>query len=133
VKAVTPIELADWLMGRGRHYIQTSDVAELLGIETDVVSDSLQRAREAGKVISVTKGGWVPRTTSGSSLLRPFMVRRIKRRWCSRSLRRRVYGTARSVRAVSSSSTFQRGRSTLRTEERPDRSCDGVDVGRHGV
>ena len=47
-------------MGRGRHYIQTVEVAELLGIDTDVVSDSLQRAREAGKLISVTKGGWVP-------------------------------------------------------------------------
>jgi predicted transcriptional regulator of viral defense system len=57
---VAPSELADWLMGRGRHYIQTVEVAELLGIEADVVSDSLQRAREAGKVISVTKGGWVP-------------------------------------------------------------------------
>jgi predicted transcriptional regulator of viral defense system len=57
---VTPSELADWLMGRGRHYIQTAEVAELLGVDTDVVSDSLQRAREAGKVISVTKGGWVP-------------------------------------------------------------------------
>ena len=47
-------------MGRGRHYIQTAEVADLLGIDTDVVSDSLQRAREAGKLISVTKGGWVP-------------------------------------------------------------------------
>jgi predicted transcriptional regulator of viral defense system len=57
---VTPSELADWLMGRGRHYIKTVEVAELLGIDTEVVSDSLQRAREASKVISVTKGGWVP-------------------------------------------------------------------------
>ena len=47
-------------MGRGRHYIQTGEVAELLDIDTDVVSDSLQRAREAGKLVSVTKGGWVP-------------------------------------------------------------------------
>ncbi len=57
---VTPSELADWLMGRGRHYIQTAEVAELLGIAAEVVPDSLQRAREAGKLISVTKGGWVP-------------------------------------------------------------------------
>jgi predicted transcriptional regulator of viral defense system len=47
-------------MGRGRHYIQTGEVAELLAIDADVVSDSLQRAREAGKLVSVTKGGWVP-------------------------------------------------------------------------
>ncbi len=57
---ITPSQLADWLMARGRHYIQTAEVAELLGIDTDVVPDSLQRAREAGKLISVTKGGWVP-------------------------------------------------------------------------
>jgi predicted transcriptional regulator of viral defense system len=57
---VTPSELADWLMGHGRHYIQTAEVAELLGVDTATVSDSLQRAREAGKLISVTKGGWVP-------------------------------------------------------------------------
>lgn len=57
---VTPSELADWLMSRGRHYIQTAEVADLLGIDADIVSNSLQRAREAGKLISVTKGGWVP-------------------------------------------------------------------------
>jgi predicted transcriptional regulator of viral defense system len=57
---VSPSELADWLMGRGRHYIQTTEVAELLGVDVGVVSDSLQRPREAGKLISVTKGGWVP-------------------------------------------------------------------------
>lgn len=42
---VTPSELADWLMGRGRRYIQTVEVAELLAVDIDVVSDSLQRAR----------------------------------------------------------------------------------------
>ncbi len=47
-------------MSRGRHYIETAEVAALLGIGTDVVSNSLQRAREAGKLISVTKGAWVP-------------------------------------------------------------------------
>ena len=46
-------------MGRGRYYIKTGEVAELLAINIDVVSDSLQRAREAGKLVSVTKGGWV--------------------------------------------------------------------------
>jgi predicted transcriptional regulator of viral defense system len=53
-------ELADWLMSRGRSYVKTSEVAELLGVAPDAVSDSLQRAREAGKLISVTKGAWVP-------------------------------------------------------------------------
>ena len=57
---ITPSELADWLMSRGRHYIEVAEVAELLGIDTDMVSNSLQRAREADKLICVTKGGWVP-------------------------------------------------------------------------
>ncbi len=47
-------------MARGRHYIRTDEVADLLGVDPAVVSDSLQRPREAGKVVSVTKGGWVP-------------------------------------------------------------------------
>ena len=47
-------------MSRGRNYVETSEVAELLGVAPDAVSDSLQRAREAGKLISVTKGAWVP-------------------------------------------------------------------------
>lgn len=47
-------------MARGRHFIRTDEVAELLGVDPAVVSDSLQRPREAGKIVSVTKGGWVP-------------------------------------------------------------------------
>ena len=58
--AVTPSALADWLIARGRHFVTTDEVAELVGVEPRVVSVSLQRAREANKVVSVTKGGWVP-------------------------------------------------------------------------
>ena len=47
-------------MARGRHYIRTDEIADLLGVRAVAVSDSLQRPREAGKVVSVTKGGWVP-------------------------------------------------------------------------
>jgi predicted transcriptional regulator of viral defense system len=52
--------LADWLIARGRHFVTTDEVAELVGVEPNVVSVSLQRAREANKIVSVTKGGWVP-------------------------------------------------------------------------
>jgi predicted transcriptional regulator of viral defense system len=57
---VNPSALADWLIARGRHFITTDEVAELVGVEPSVVSVSLQRAREANKIVSVTKGGWVP-------------------------------------------------------------------------
>ena len=58
--AVAPSELADWLIGQGRHFVSTSEVAEILGIRPGSVSASLERSREAGKLVSVTKGGWVP-------------------------------------------------------------------------
>lgn len=57
---VSPSALADWLIARGRHFVTTEEVAELVGVEPNVVSISLQRAREANKIVSVTKGGWVP-------------------------------------------------------------------------
>ncbi|HEX7096456.1 MAG TPA: type IV toxin-antitoxin system AbiEi family antitoxin [Acidimicrobiales bacterium] len=57
---VSPSALADWLIARGRHFVTTEEVAELVGVEPNVVSVSLQRAREANKIVSVTKGGWVP-------------------------------------------------------------------------
>ncbi len=56
----TPSELGDWLIGQGRHFIATTEIAEILGIDAASVPASLERAREAGKMISVTKGGWVP-------------------------------------------------------------------------
>jgi predicted transcriptional regulator of viral defense system len=57
---LTPSALADWLMARGQHFITTDEVARLVGVEPAVVSVSLQRAREAHKMVSVTKGAWVP-------------------------------------------------------------------------
>jgi len=57
---VAPSELSDWLIGQGRHFISTGEVAEIYGISPTAVPASLERAREAGKLISVTKGGWVP-------------------------------------------------------------------------
>jgi predicted transcriptional regulator of viral defense system len=57
---VSPIELSDWLMARGKHFVSTEDVAALVGVEPAVVPISLQRPRDAHKIVSVTKGGWVP-------------------------------------------------------------------------
>lgn len=59
-RTVAPSNLADWLIGRGRHFICSHDAAELLGVRPDKVWASLGRARQARKMASVTKGGWVP-------------------------------------------------------------------------
>lgn len=60
IATVSPSNLADWLIARGRHFVTTDEVAELVGVEPGVVPVSLQRARDARKIVSVTKGGWVP-------------------------------------------------------------------------
>jgi len=59
-QAVAPRELADWLIGSGRHFVSTAEIAEILGVDAVSVPASLERARAAGKLIRVTKGGWVP-------------------------------------------------------------------------
>lgn len=58
--AVSPRELTDWLIGSGRHFVSTAEIAEILGVDAASVPASLERARAAGKLIRVTKGGWVP-------------------------------------------------------------------------
>lgn len=58
--SVTPGTLADWLMARGQHVVTTDEVARLVGVQPDIVSVRLQRAHEAHKIVSVTKGAWVP-------------------------------------------------------------------------
>ena len=55
-----PSGLADWLMGRGQYFISTREAACVLGVDPGTVWTSLSRARQAGKMVSVTKGGWVP-------------------------------------------------------------------------
>lgn len=60
MSSVAPSALADWMIARGRHFATVDEVAALVGVEPGSVSDSLQRARAARKVVSVTKGGWVP-------------------------------------------------------------------------
>ena len=57
---VAPSELSDWLIGQGRHFISTADAARVLGVKPESVPASLERPRKAGKLMSVTKGGWIP-------------------------------------------------------------------------
>jgi predicted transcriptional regulator of viral defense system len=59
-ESVSPSQLPDWLLSRGRHFVTTAEVAELVGVDEPKVHLSLQRPREARKIVSVTKGGWVP-------------------------------------------------------------------------
>jgi len=59
-KTVTPSALSDWLLGRGRLFVTTAEIAELTGLSEPSVSVHLHRARAANKIASVTKGGWVP-------------------------------------------------------------------------
>ena len=57
---VAPSGLSDWLIGQGRHFISAAEAACVLGVGPESVSASLERPRLAGKLVSVTKGGWVP-------------------------------------------------------------------------
>jgi len=57
---LSPREVPDWLLARGRHFATTNELAELVGVEPAKVHLSMNRARAARKIVSVTKGGWVP-------------------------------------------------------------------------
>lgn len=58
--SISPSRLGNWLLGQGRHFVTTAEVAELVGVSKGSVPFSLQRARDACTIVSVTKGGWVP-------------------------------------------------------------------------
>ncbi len=60
VQTVSPSALPDWLLGQGRLFVTTAEIAELTGLAESAVPVHLHRARSANKIISVTKGGWVP-------------------------------------------------------------------------
>lgn len=57
--SVEPRELADWLLSRGRHWVTTSQAAELLGIPEHHVAPSLAQSRRRGHLFSPTKGLYV--------------------------------------------------------------------------
>ena len=58
--SISPSQLPDWLLSRGRHFVTTAEAAALLGVEESKVHLSFHRSRDARKIVSVTKGGWVP-------------------------------------------------------------------------
>ena len=47
-------------MARGRHFVTTEEVAELVGVAPASVRQSLRRPRESNEIVSVTRGAWVP-------------------------------------------------------------------------
>jgi predicted transcriptional regulator of viral defense system len=55
-----PAYVADDLMAGGIHFITSQDLADRLGVKADQLWSSLQRSIEAHRMVSVTKGGWVP-------------------------------------------------------------------------
>ncbi len=57
--SVEPRELADWLLARGRHWVTTSQAAELLAIPEHHVAPSLAQSRRRGHLFSPTKGLYV--------------------------------------------------------------------------
>jgi len=54
-----PRHLADALLAEGTSWVTTAEIARRLGISEDAVSDSLERAREAGRMLAITKGAWL--------------------------------------------------------------------------
>lgn len=57
---VRPSDLPDWLMARGRHFVTTEEVGELVSVVPASVRQSLRRPRESNEIVSVTHGAWVP-------------------------------------------------------------------------
>ena len=47
-------------MARGRHFVTTDEVAELVGVAPSSVRQSLRRPNAAKQIVSVTNGAWVP-------------------------------------------------------------------------
>lgn len=57
---IAPSNVADELIANGTHFINAPDLAACLGVNPDQLWGSLQRSIEAHRMVSVTKGGWVP-------------------------------------------------------------------------
>ena len=54
-----PRHLPDHLLAEGVSWATTEDLASRLGVEPASVPDSLERARAAGRILSITKGAWL--------------------------------------------------------------------------
>lgn len=53
-----PAELADWMLGRGKHSATSAELAELLGVAEPSIRQSLRR--QSSSIVAVSKGLWVP-------------------------------------------------------------------------
>ncbi len=58
-RTVEPRGLVDWLLSRGRHWVTTTEAAELLSIPEHYVAPSLADMRRRGHLFSPTKGLYV--------------------------------------------------------------------------
>ncbi len=54
-----PRHLPDHLLAEGVSWVTTEDLASRLGVAPASVPDSLERARAAGRILSITKGAWL--------------------------------------------------------------------------
>jgi len=54
-----PRHLPDHLLAEGVSWVTTDDLANRLGVAPANVPDSLERARAAGRILSITKGAWL--------------------------------------------------------------------------
>lgn len=59
-RTIKPRDLADFLIERGDRLVTTEQVAELLGVRPERVSRSLAVPKRDRRMLSVTKGAWVP-------------------------------------------------------------------------
>ena len=55
-----PCELPDWLISRGRHWVTTAEVAELLEVPQNEVPPIAARWRAKGQAFAPTRGAYVP-------------------------------------------------------------------------
>lgn len=53
-------DLSDELIAHGQHFVTADEIAARLGIEPDRLWGSIHRVIDDKKMVSVTKGGWVP-------------------------------------------------------------------------
>ena len=53
-------DIADDLIAHGQHFVTAGEIAERLGIEPGRLWGSIHRAIDDKKLVSVTKGAWVP-------------------------------------------------------------------------
>jgi predicted transcriptional regulator of viral defense system len=58
-RVAQPRHLPDHLLAEGVSWVTTEALASRLGVEPARVPDSLERARTAGRIMSITKGAWL--------------------------------------------------------------------------